>query len=147
MLTAILRNWTADQSLLQDMSYYDNKHSLHLFYTNDITVQCHVCQQVRYCHITSRLGQSNMETAISSYIQLQEFLYKCESLYTLCDCFLQQGTDDFMPTTATMLDIFQIQLSANMTPHILKQKFVIGLSQVSIAMEILQPMKQQTCNH
>jgi len=33
-----------------------------------------------------------------------------------------------------------------MTPHILKQKSVIGLGQVSSAMEILQPMKQQNCN-
>jgi hypothetical protein len=48
-----------------------------------------------------------------------------------------------MLTIATMLDIFQIQLSADTTPHILKQKFVIGLGQVSSAMEILQPMKQQ----
>jgi len=51
-----------------------------------------------------------------------------------------------MLTTATMLDIFRVQLSANMTPHILQQKFVIGLGQVSRAREILQPMKQQTCN-
>jgi len=102
------------------MSYYDNKHPLHLFYTNEITVQCRVCQQVRYWNITSSLGQS--KTAISSYIQMQEFLYKCESQNTLHDCFVQQGTDGFMLTIDTMLDIFRIQLSANTTPHILKQK-------------------------
>jgi len=61
------------------MSYYDNEHPLHLFYTNENVVQCCVYQQVRYCNITSRLGQSNMETAISSYIKLQDFLYKCDS--------------------------------------------------------------------